>query len=151
MTGQQLLEAAYKYFDWCDKHPFIKEKHVVINEKVEVLTKPVPIAYTIAGFCLHAGICTKTFHQYRKKPQDYLHFPYVRTRTCEVYDAATTIAEIIFDQQFQYAAIGVFSASIISRSLSLANKQDHRHVVNRMVPVQTFNVDGKEITFGNSI
>lgn len=56
-TPAQLLEAAEKYFDWCDRNPWYKcEK----TKDGDIIGVPIQRPYSIVGFCVFLG-CSECF------------------------------------------------------------------------------------------
>lgn len=148
-TPEQLWKAACDYFQWCVDNPLIKHKTIVINGQIEILEKPVPRVWTIQGFCLSAGICQNTFKNYRQDDKDSLRISRAHKEN-ELQFVAQAIANIIWDQQFQGAAAGLFNASIIARSLGLMNKVERIHKFENEKPeALVVEMNGKQINFGN--
>ena len=105
---KELLTAASEYFKWCDANP-LKEQKVfhsqgIIKKTNGNLSRP----YTQAGMCVFMNIVVKTYHNYKANPQ--------------FLQVTTLIDEIIFDQKYNGAAVGLFNANIIARDLGLADK-----------------------------
>jgi hypothetical protein len=116
-SPEELLQAAYSYFEWCDTHPWIKveqAKHQAkpYNDekgKVQIQSKllklPTQRPYTLKGLYLFLKIDRKTWKLYQKR-EDFIP---ITTRVCD----------IIYTQKLEGAAVGAFNANIIARDLKL--------------------------------
>lgn len=96
-----LWKATCKYFNWCDKHP------CVINRHGYQLTVPRP--YSIHGLTLFLGVSHSYFRIQRKEMYN------------EVIEMIKTVIET---QQFEGACVGAFNPNIIARQLGLTGKQE---------------------------
>ncbi|MEJ8803144.1 DNA-packaging protein [Pontibacter sp. H249] len=105
-----LWEAACEYFEWCDKHPWIK-KDWVGKDAFEV-DRPTQRPYTLSGLCLYLDVNTKYFNDFKKAGRE------------DFSEVLTRIEETIYTQKFEGAAVGTFNASIIARDLGLADKKE---------------------------
>ena len=106
-----LWEEACKYFDWCDKNPWIKEDWV--GKDAERVERKTQRPYTIGGLCLFLDIDEQTFDNYGKKVE-YKDF----------FGIITRIRNVIYTQKFEGAAVGAYNASIIARDLGLKENTD---------------------------
>ena len=109
-TAEDLWTAACKYFQWCENNP-VYETHL-LKQGLESVTGEVekPRPYTKQGLCIHIGICWTTYFLYEKDEA--------------LKEVTETINNIIFDQKFSYAAIGVFNHALIARDLGMVDKQE---------------------------
>ncbi len=112
-SAEDLANVAKEYFQWVEDNPFYEEKAFaymgeITKEKIEI-QRP----YTLAAFCLYAGITDQTFRNY---DGDEVLGP-----VCEA------IRSVVDNQKFEGAASNIFNANIISRDLGLADKQDVKH------------------------
>ena len=123
-TPEKMWEAACEYFEWVDKNPLTRQEIKVVNigdYQSEIQTKDVGIGrpYTLHGLCRYLDCNVDYFTRFEivrkeRKDQDSKDFCSVITR----------IREIIYDQKFSGAAVGMFSANIIARDLGLTDKQE---------------------------
>lgn len=80
---------------------------------------------TLNGLCNYIGMSPGTWDRWKKEG--------LKSRQDEVDDKAAEhfievllcIESVIYDHQFQGAAVDIFNASIISRKLGLADKHEH--------------------------
>ena len=123
-TPEKMWEAACEYFEWVDENPLTRQEIKVVNigdYQSEIQTKDVGIGrpYTLHGLCRYLDCNVDYFTRFEivrkeRKDQDSKDFCSVITR----------IREIIYDQKYSGAAVGMFSANIIARDLGLTDKQE---------------------------
>lgn len=133
-TPDLLWEAACEYFQWCDDNPWTSRK--VVKKMSSSISKkndktddnkeyaqqevtPTARPYTLTGLCLYCDTTSAWWYNFKdnvksKKNEDFISI-------------ITRIEEIIETQQFEGACVGAFNASIISRKLGLADKQEIDH------------------------
>ena len=109
---EELLEAAYNYFDWCQENPMHKREVLKGGVKAgEVIKVEIDRPYTIVGLCNYIGISERTFRNYDEL-EDYLPI-------------TTHIREVIVQNQLEGALVEAYSPNIVARVLSLTDKQEH--------------------------
>lgn len=110
ISPDELLQAAFQYFQWIDKHPIQEEVLFHYQGEIvrDVINKRRP--YTPQGLSSFAGITFLTYRALRKH-DDYK-------------DAIAFIDQIMFAQKFEGAAIGQFNANLIGRDLGLADRKE---------------------------
>ena len=109
-TPDLLWEAACEYFDWCENNP-IMETDFRGKDAYEVQI-PKKRPFTLHGLCLYLEASTNYWKEHRK------------AATSDFLAVVTHIEEIIYNQKFTGAAIGIFNANIIARDLGLTDKSD---------------------------
>ena len=140
-TPDLLWEAACEYFEWCDSHPEYIVEQKKGNQTIKVNIKqgknaeePINIAdqinesglikipikrpYTIQGLCLYCDCNTYYINQFEaalKEKDDEISKDFTQI--------LHTIREIIYNQKFSGAAIGLFNANIIARDLGLKDEK----------------------------
>jgi hypothetical protein len=70
--------------------------------------------YTLKGFCLYCGACEAWFKEFKR-----------RDLSNDFIAVIHKIEDIIYNQKFEGAAIGIFNSNIIARDLGLTDKQEH--------------------------
>ena len=111
-TPELLWEAACEYFQWCESNPIeAYENKGTKNVNLVKFRRP----FTLKGFCIY---CDATEHWYvefkkglKEKDKDFLYI-------------CRKIEDIIYNQKFEGAAIGIFNANIIARDLGLSEHSD---------------------------
>lgn len=109
-TGEQLIEKAIEYFEWCEANPI--EEEVVGWYQGEPSTHTISKmrAFTIMGLCAYIGVDRQSWSEWRKKEA--------------LNEAVLWIDDIMYEQKFTGAAAGVLNASIIGRDLGLTERTD---------------------------
>ena len=107
-----MWDEACKYFEWCDKNPFVEQVVAGKDAVIVELNKMRP--YTLHGICGFLNVNTEYLRQFKKSKT------YVENK--DFSSVITRIEEIIFNQKFSGAASGFFNANIISRDLGLMDK-----------------------------
>lgn len=110
-TQKELIDAIVKYFEKCDKSPWMKNEAIKGGDKAgKIIQIPTQRPYAIGSLCAHLGIVLNTWKSYKERP-DFLN---IITHTEQIIEA----------QQFEGATVGAFNANIIARKLGLADKQE---------------------------
>ena len=108
-TPDQLWEAASEYFQWCDENPIESQDNKgTKNINTVKFNRP----YTIKGLCLYLNTCEAWFKEFKK-----------RDLSDDFITVCRKIEDIIYNQKFEGAAIGIFNPNIIARDLGLADHQ----------------------------
>ena len=110
-TPESLWEEALKYFEWVEENPLKEEKIFAYQGEITKGVISKMRAMTIAGFCLFADICEKTFFNYRND-KDYLQ-------------VITRIENVIKTQKFEGAAAELLNPNIIARDLGLKEQSEN--------------------------
>ncbi|GAB3719602.1 hypothetical protein GCM10027592_63160 [Spirosoma flavus] len=106
-TAEELLSAAESYFEWCDANPLTKVDFR--GNPVAKVVLRVPRPYTFSGLCVYLDLNSTYWRQMRAAKAGSESFAQVIDR----------IESIIWVQKFEGAAVGLFNANIISRSLKV--------------------------------
>lgn len=109
-TAYEFLEAASQYFKWCEDNPLIEEQINVWQGTVIRTDVARPRAFTKAGLATYLGIPYSRLALYKTK-EDFS-------------EVVEFIEQVLYTQKFEHAAVGLMNASIISRDLGLADKQE---------------------------
>ena len=105
-----LWDAACEYFQYIEDNPITVQDNKGTKNVNEVsLIRP----FTIHGLCIYLDIDRTTYVDYRNN-KDYS-------------TVVRKIDDIIYNQKFEGAAIGIFKDSIIARDLGLTDKQNVDH------------------------
>lgn len=109
-TPDDLWSAACEYFEWVEENPLRETK--LFSYEGEIIEGEIPKmrAMTIQALCFFIGISRQGWSEYKAK-QDFS-------------EIVEEIEAVIFSQKFEGASGGFLNASIISRELGLADKQD---------------------------
>lgn len=107
----KLWEAAMKYFNWVDAHPWysIETNKNAILAKDKLIKVPTVRPYTFSGLAIYLNASENYWHSFRKNKDLSEDFLLIIER----------IDSIINTQQFEGAAVGAFNANIIARKQGL--------------------------------
>lgn len=109
-SPDDLWGAACEYFEWVEENPLVETKLFSYEGVIVEGEIPKMRAMTIQALCFFIGISRQGWSEYKAK-QDFS-------------DIVEQIESVIFAQKFEGASGGFLNASIISRELGLADKQD---------------------------
>lgn len=118
-SPDEMWKAALEYFEWVEANPLREQKLVTYKGDYEIAEVNKMRAMTLAGFCLHAGICKGTWQEYQKRE--------------EFLAVMQVIENYIREQKFTGAAADLLNARIISRDLGLIDKHEVKNEVKAHV------------------
>jgi len=123
-TPELLWKAACEYFQWCENNP-IKAYDNKGTKNVNLVSFRRP--FTLKGFCLYCDATEHWYYEFKKalddeKDKDFLYI-------CH------KIEDIIYNQKFEGAAIGIFNANIIVRNLGLSENINQNVNIPKELPV----------------
>jgi hypothetical protein len=112
LTPHDFLKAAVEYFEWAEETPLQEEK--VFHHQGEITRTDVSKvrAFTKIGLANYLGIPVSRLDSYKAREDK---------GWAEVVEI---IEQVIKEQKFINAAVGLMNATIISRDLGLAEKQE---------------------------
>lgn len=113
----ELLQKAKDYFVEVEENP-IKLKRFKGDKEAPIKPRPM----SIRGFCVFAGMTTKTFYSYAKQ-SDFSNITELITESIEAY-------------QLDHASIGVFKENIVARMVGLADKKEHNVSVEQITGME---------------
>src|SRR5438132_1661730 len=120
-TPDIMWQAACKYFNWSDSHPWWKNEAVKGGELAGTIMKVATARpYTLHGLCLYLHVNTKYFNEFEKNLQEK-----EGQLAKDFSEVVTRIRETIYTQKFEGAAVGAFNHNIIARDLGLIEKQQN--------------------------
>lgn len=129
LTPGDLLNAAADYFQWCEDHPVLEEQvNVWQGEATRTDIKKVR-AFTSKGLATFLGITYARLKGYSRNGEAWS-------------DVLEYIDQVIYTQKFEQAAAGQLNATMISRDLGLADKQEVTGVDGG--PIQTEALSARE-------
>lgn len=121
-SAEDLWSIFMDYIKHSDSQPVVEPK--LFNGKDGLrdgnLNKIRP--YTLNGLCNHIGMSPYTWDLWKKQEKEKLIE--LKETTSMFLDVLLQIESIIYDQQYQGAAVDIFNTAIVSRKLGLADKQD---------------------------
>lgn len=122
-----LWEAAQEYFQDCDDNPIEVEDWV--GKDAMKVTRHKPLPYSLHGFRIWVNASKNWWNEFRAareadKDEDFL-------------EVITRIEDVIFSQQYNGAAGGLYQQNIVARALGLVEKSDSQVKMNMEAKVKT--------------
>ncbi|MFB6456557.1 terminase small subunit [Chitinophaga sp. Hz27] len=105
-----LISTATEYFQYCIENPILKEDYA--GGMAKKVTRKIPRPFSERAFCVFAGISRSGWIEFKKRATD------------DFLDIIRRIEDIIYNQKFEGAAVGIFNANLISRDLGLVDKKE---------------------------
>lgn len=133
LTPQDFLAEVIKYFRWCDDHPLQEEQVFQYKGSIVRADKGKVRPYTKHGLATFLCIPASRIYTYRDRGGQWS-------------DVVEMIEQIIYTQKFENAAAGLLNATIISRDLGLAEKNEHTGANGG--PIQTEELSARERVAG---
>lgn len=133
-TPEELWEDAKSYFEWATKNKLTEVKHFTHEGEAGLANVPKPRVFTKAGLYIHIGISRASW-SYWKNPNSPTYRP-------DLVPAMELIDQVIWEQKFTHAAVGIFDSKLIVRDLGLANALEVNQ--NTQQPVQLEIVNNHE-------
>ena len=116
-----LLEEAYAYFDWCDRHPWEKTELVKYKGDYEEADVPLGRPYTMDGLTYYLGVSGSYFRSAKGNLREKMEKGRATTAEVDLLEAIEMIEQAIRTQQIEGAAVGVFSTNLVARINGLAD------------------------------
>lgn len=116
-----LLEEAYLYFDWCDRHPWEKTELVKYKGDYEEADVPLGRPYTMDGLTYYLGVSGSYFRSAKNNLREKIEKGKATATEVELLEAIEMIEQAIRTQQIEGAAVGVFSTNLVARINGLAD------------------------------
>ncbi|MDR1810965.1 MAG: DNA-packaging protein, partial [Prevotella sp.] len=111
-SPENLLRAAYEYFEWCDKHTWFKREILKSGDRKGSLARiPVVRPYSLGGLCIHLGCSLNFFNKFKQ------------TSNPDFAEAIACIENIIETQHFEGLTLGLFNAAGAAKRASGQERQ----------------------------
>lgn len=143
-TPDALLEAAYKYFDWANKNPWLRNEalkkpyerpklgkngqQTKQKEMVYMVQVPTQRPYSLAGFGVYHGVSQQFILDFEKRQKEVAGDDKADAKARANADAflrvISHVRDVISSQQLEGATVGTFNANIVARILGLVDKKD---------------------------
>lgn len=111
ITAQDFLRDVAEYFTWCEKHPLLEEKVFMYKGAIVRADEPKMRPFTKKGLSTFLNLPEGRLTAYKKRGDEWA-------------EAMEIVEQTIYTQKFEGAAAGLLNATIISRDLGLAEKQE---------------------------
>lgn len=119
-----LLEEAYAYFDWCDRHPQNKVELVKYKGDHEEAEVPLGRPYSVDGFTCYLRVSKGYFWSAKANLRDKIERGKATTSEVELLETIELIEQMIRTQQIDGAMVGIFNANLTARLNGIADRQD---------------------------
>lgn len=119
-----LLEEAYAYFDWCDRHPWEKTELVKYKGDYEEAEVPLGRPYTMDGLTYYLGVSGSYFRTAKTALKEKTDKGKATPSEIELLETIELIEQVVRNQQIEGAAVGVFSSNLVARINGLADTQN---------------------------
>lgn len=127
-TPELFWEASCEYFAWIDAHPWTRNEVIKGGDLAGQIVKiEIDRPYTLTGLCLYLDCSTEWLRHFEDNNKESKDFMPMITR----------VREIIYTQKFEGAAVGAFSATIISKDLGLVDRQDVTQTTKQNVIIES--------------
>lgn len=110
-NGDELWDAAVKYFEWCVDNPLLETK--AFSSEGTILTEELPKmrAMTLRGLAVFCGFGVRQWGDWSRDRLD-------------LKETIERIEDVIYTQKFEGASAGLLNHAIIIRELGLAEKSE---------------------------
>lgn len=111
-SAAELQWSAYQYFEWCEQNPLYKLDTRFSAQHGRFYQAHVPQRriFTEQALCIFLGISVGTWRAYGKDP--------------DLKNTVDHVNDVMYHQKLEGAAVDHFNASIMTRHLGLADKQE---------------------------
>jgi len=120
-SGALLREEASKYFDWCDRHPWIRAELVKYKGDYSEADLPLGRPYTMDGLTVYLGVSGGYFRAAKSNIIDKRERGRGTAEDEDVLDAVQWIEGVVRAQQVEGAAVGVFNTNLVARINGIAD------------------------------
>lgn len=130
-----LLEAAYEYFNECDKSPWMRPelvKHQGSAVEYEIsLGRP----YSMNGLTIYLGVSGSYFRSFKANIQTKIDAKRATYVEEQLLETAQLIEEICYTQNLEGAIVRAFDGNIIARKLNIAENINNNNTGETSVTV----------------
>lgn len=133
-SHETLNEVANEYFTWCEDNPIIEVDYKSAGGELQKIELPHPRVFKKEEFARFCGVSEwRIINNLRPVSDDF-------------NQVITRVEQIIRDQKYTYATVGMFNANIIARDLGLTDKrEDNLSVSNDTIKkLKVEFIDGKK-------
>jgi len=106
-TPEELWGACCKYFEWAEHNPVYESRAFQHKDDVQIKDVPKSRPFTQTALCRFLGVTNQCWWNYRN------------AKGPEFAKVCSTVDDIIYEQKFAGAAVGLYNPVIIARDLGL--------------------------------
>lgn len=133
--GAALMEEAFKYFDWCDRHPWERTELVKYQGFASEADVPLGRPYTMDGLTYYLGVSGSYFRSAKGNLRDKIEKQRADASEVELLEAIELIEQVVRTQNIEGAAVGVFNGSLVARIHNLAETINQNNTGDAVVRV----------------
>lgn len=111
----ELWQKAVDYFNWCDNNPLLKEEPVKHQGEGTTMELSLGRPYSMDAFTIFASVSASYFRTRKLELADKEDMKTATPQESELLDTIHAIENVIRNQRFEGAAVGVFKENLISR------------------------------------
>jgi len=130
-----LMEEAYKYFDWCDRHPWEKTELVKYQGYASEAEVPLGRPYTMDGLTYYLGVSGSYFRSAKGNLKDKIERSKATPEEVELLETIELIEQVVRTQNIEGAAVGVFSPNLVARLHNIAENVNNNNTGDAVVRV----------------
>lgn len=133
--GVALMEEAFKYFDWCDRHPWERTELVKYQGYASEAEVPLGRPYTMDGLTYYLGVSGAYFRAAKGNLRDKIERDKADASELELLETILLIEQVVRTQNIEGAAVGVFSPNLIARMHNLADNVNQNNTGDAVVRI----------------
>lgn len=134
-----LRDEACLYFDWCDRHPWLKSELVKYRGMADEAEVPLGRPYSMDGFTCYLGVSGSYFRSAKGNIKEKIERGTATAVELYLLDTIEWVEQVVRTQQIEGAAVGVFNAGLVARINGIADNTN----VNTSTPVLRVTVEGQ--------
>lgn len=116
-TPKIMKDACYEYFEYQSKQTW--DRVDFKGKDVEEVKIPTASPFTLAGLCIFLDVNTVYFNHFEKALRGKTD-----KESIDFYQVITHVREIIYNQKFEGATVGVYNANIIKADLGIVDRSE---------------------------
>lgn len=130
-----LMEEAYKYFDWCDRHPWERVELVKYQGYASEAEVPLGRPYTMDGLTYYLGVSGGYFRAAKANLRNKIEANKADESEVDLLETIELIEQMVRMQNIEGAALGVFSANLVARIHAIAENVNQNNTGDAVLRV----------------
>lgn len=130
-----LTEEAFKYFDWCDRHPWEKTELVKYQGYASEAEIPLGRPYSMDGLTYFLGVSGAYFRAAKVNLKNKIESKKATPEEENLLEAIYLIEQVVRTQNIEGAAVGVFSANLVARIHNIAENVNNNNTGDAVLRV----------------
>lgn len=111
----ELWQKAVNYFEWCDGNPLTKGELVKHQGDAEEFAVTLGRPYSMDALTIYAGVSASYFRTRKGELGDKAELNTATPAELDLLDTIALIENVVRNQRFEGAAVGLFKENLISR------------------------------------